>query len=101
MAEATQFTWTHKELLTLMVKDKGIHEGRWMLLINYGMLAGNFGATEAELSPGMVVAIASLGIQREAPGQAAPPGLVVDAAVENPAPKSGRAQRVSASTERQ
>ena len=88
MAEATQYIWKHQELVTLMVKEKGIHEGRWMLLVGYGMVPGNFGPNDAELSPGMVVAITGIGIQRETPGQAAPEALVVDAALVNPAPGS-------------
>lgn len=87
MAEATQFVFTHKEIITLMVKEKGIHEGRWMLLVNYGMSPGNFGPSPNEISPGMIVAITGLGIQKEPPGQPpASPALVVDAAEVNPAP---------------
>jgi hypothetical protein len=85
MPAANQFTWTHKELITLMVKAMGIHEGRWMLLMSYGMSPGNFGPSDDQISPGMIVTVTGIGIQREAPGAAAPSSLVVDAAEVNPA----------------
>lgn len=88
MPEANQIIWTHKELITLMVKAANIHEGRWMLVINYGMSPGNFGPSDAEISPGMIVAVTGLGIQRELSGQTAPSTLVVDAAEINPRPSS-------------
>jgi hypothetical protein len=61
MAEATQFTFAHRELITLMIKEKNIHEGRWILLVNFGMAPSNFGTSPTELSPAMIVAITSLG----------------------------------------
>jgi hypothetical protein len=90
--ESNQITWTHKELVTLMIKEAKIHEGRWLLLLQYGMSPGNFGPSPAEISPGMVVAVTRIGIQREPPGQVpAPEGLVVDAAEANPAQSEERA----------
>lgn len=84
MPEPNQITWTHKELVTLLVKQAGLHEGRWWLLVNLGMGPGNFGPSEDQIAPGVVVAVAGIGIQREAPGQRAPTALVVDAAEVNP-----------------
>jgi hypothetical protein len=95
MAEATQFTFTHKELITFMIKDKGIHDGRWMLLVNFAMTAGYFGPSPTELSPGTIVTATGLGIQRVLPGQPETAEvLIVDAATVNPR------ERASASTVR-
>src|SRR5229473_3902637 len=90
MPEATQYTFNHKELITLMVKAMGIHEGRWMLMVSYGMGPGNFGPSADQIAPGMIVAVTGLGIQREEHGAApaAPESLVVDAAEVNPATSS-------------
>jgi hypothetical protein len=85
MPAANQFTWNHKELITLMVKAAEIHEGRWGLLLNYGMTPGNFGISDAQLNPGLIVAVLGIGIQREPPGITIPSSMVVDAAEVNPA----------------
>lgn len=88
MPEPNQFTWTHKELVTLLVKHAGIHEGRWWLLMNIGMGGGNFGPSEDQVGPGAFMAVKNVGIQREMPDTKAPSGLVVDAAEVNPAPRA-------------
>lgn len=88
MAEPTQFALTHKELVELIIKSANIHEGRWMLSVTFGFAPGNFGPSQEQLSPGTVVAINQIGIQRELQDMPIPPGLVVDAAVVNPPPKA-------------
>jgi antitoxin HicB len=87
MPEANQFTWTHKELATLLIKAAGIHEGRWFLMMDFGMSAGNFGPSDDQVSPGAITAVTRVGIQREPLEQKAPSSLVVDAAEVNPASK--------------
>ena len=84
MPAANQFTWNYKELITLMVKAAGIHEGRWGLLLNYGMTPGNFGPSDDQLNPGLIVAVLGIGIQREPLGITIPSSMVVDAAEVNP-----------------
>jgi hypothetical protein len=90
MPEANQFTWTHKELATLLVKEAGIHEGRWFLMMGFAMSVANFGPSDDRMSPGGIVAVTNIGIQREPPEQKAPASLVVDAAEVNPLPKTER-----------
>ncbi len=87
MAEPTHFALTHRELLQLIIKNADVHEGRWILSVTFAFAPGNFGPSEDQLSPGTVVAVNQIGIQREAPEMSAPPGLVLDAAIVNPAPK--------------
>jgi hypothetical protein len=84
MPEINQYTVNAKELVTLILKEADIHEGRWWLLVNFGLSPGNFGPNPAELVPGIVVAVQHFGIQREMPGQPPPDSLVVDAAIANP-----------------
>ena len=80
MPEVTQIAYKHAELITLMLKDRGIHEGHWMLLVNFGFGAGNTGASESEAVPTALVGIQQIGLMR-APAQSA---LTVDAALVNP-----------------
>src|SRR5215217_4250382 len=99
MPEANQITWTHKELVTLLVKERGIHEGRWVLLLNFGMAPANMGPNDDFISPGMMFGVTSIGIQREPPDVTSASSLVVDAAEVNPPPKaaaSGRPRAASA-----
>jgi hypothetical protein len=85
MPEANQYTLSHKELVELIIKQCGIHEGRWVLMANLGFAAGNFGPSNDQMSPGAVVSITQLGISRA--DQNAPREMTVDAAVVNPASK--------------
>jgi hypothetical protein len=82
MVEPTQFMLNHRRLVELIVKDAGLHDGHWMLAVNFGFVPVNFGPNEDALSPGAVVAVTQIGIQRVP--EATPTALVVDAAVVNP-----------------
>lgn len=88
MPEASQYLFTPKEVLEALVKRAGVHEGRWMILANFGLSAGNFGPSADQMHPGAIVAILQLGIQRAAPET--PESLAVDAAVVNPRPAAAR-----------
>src|SRR5690606_35801655 len=50
MPEASQYTFSHKELLALLVKAAGLHEGKWMLLVTFGFTAGNFAGPDCNHS---------------------------------------------------
>jgi hypothetical protein len=82
MAEASQFTFTHKELVEVLIKKAGVHEGKWMLLVNFGFAAINGGPSPDQIVPAAMAAIQSIGIQK-APDDG-PPSLVADAAQVNP-----------------
>ena len=83
MPQPKQFVFDHKELLEVMIKECGVHEGEWMLLLNLGFSGGNFGPEEGEVLPGGLVVVKAVGISRVEDGQA-PPNLVLDASVVNP-----------------
>ncbi len=88
MATPTQFMLTNKQLITLLIKDADIHEGRWILSVSFGFGPGNFGPTPETTNPGVVVAVNQIGIQRESTdGPPLPDGMAVDAAEVNPVPK--------------
>ena len=86
MPEATQYLFSNKELLEVLIKQAGVHEGRWLLMANFGFSAGNFGPTNDQMSPGGVVVVNQMGILRAAPET--PPEMALDAAVVNPRPES-------------
>ncbi|MGX9431415.1 MULTISPECIES: hypothetical protein [Bradyrhizobium] len=83
MPEVSQVFFSHKEILELMVKKAGLHEGKWMLMVSFNFAAANFGPSPEEMVPGGIVAVNSIGLQKAPPE--APPSLVIDAAEVNPA----------------
>lgn len=73
MADATQYALPHKELVVLLVKHFGVHEGLWQLSVTFGLGAGhmaaNPGATptatpSGDLNPVAFVAVGGVGIRR-------------------------------------
>lgn len=82
MAEATQITFKHEELVELMLKKQGIHEGIWGLFVNFGFSASNIGPTDTEVSPAAIVGILGIGLQKFDKAS----NIAVDAAKVNPKP---------------
>ena len=80
MAEATQYMYKIKELTAVLLKEQGIHEGLWQLLINFGFGAANIGPTESEMAPTAMVPVLAIGIQRVPEKNP----MTVDAAEVNP-----------------
>jgi hypothetical protein len=88
MPEVNQIFFQHKEIAELLIKKADIHEGRWMLSVNFGFAAGNFGATPDQAAPGVVATVMAIGIMRAA--QDTPDALQVDASIANPQPPRAR-----------
>lgn len=65
MAEISRIEFTNKELVVLMLKDQGIHEGHWVLQAKFGFGAINMGATPegTDAAPSGFVSIAGLGLE--------------------------------------
>jgi hypothetical protein len=95
MAEPQQFAFSHEELIELLIKRAGVHEGHWALMLGLNVAAGNFGAlpstppaTPSPAGPGLLVTVQSVVIQRVDEVSAAAPGAIfVDASQVNPAKK--------------
>ena len=79
---ASEFTFSHEELVSLMLKSANVHEGLWALSVNFKLGAGVFGANEKDVAPTGFVSVEALGVRR-APGVGP---MVFDAAQLNPAP---------------
>lgn len=82
MADATQFTFSHAEVVEALIKRQDLHEGLWGLYIELGLGAGNFGPDDKSLTPGAIISISRIGLIKVDQ----PNNLTVDAAVVNPAP---------------
>lgn len=64
MPEATQIVFKHRELVELLIKSQGIHEGIWGLFVRFGLGASNVGASEAELQPAAIIPVLEIGLQK-------------------------------------
>jgi hypothetical protein len=83
MPEPTTLTFTYQEVLTALIKQAGLHEGKWQLTMTFGLGAMNMGPSESELVPGAAVAVTGISLLKA--GEGSPAALVADAAVVNPA----------------
>lgn len=65
MADATRFEFSNMELLVLMIKKQGIHEGHWALQAKFTFAAMNIGGQTdgTDVLPAGVVALAGVGIE--------------------------------------
>ena len=81
MPEVTQYVFSHKEVVEALIKKQGLHDGLWMLYVEFGLVAANVGPTEDQLTPAAVIPLAKLGLQKGQKENA----LTVDAAKVNPA----------------
>jgi hypothetical protein len=84
MPEVKQYEFQYREVMEALVKQAGLHEGKWQLTMTFGLGALNMGPTPSELVPGAAVGVQSIGLTKAT--DASPPGLVIDAAEVNPAP---------------
>jgi len=88
MPEASQITFSNKELLELLIKKAGVHDGRWILMTNFGIAPGNYGLTPEQVAPGCAVIVNQMGIQKAQ--KDTPEAMSLDAAVVNPPDVSRR-----------
>lgn len=104
MPEANQYSFSNRELLELLIKKAGVHEGKWVLMATFGFGAANFGPTPDKMAPGAFTVINNIGIQRAT--AESPEEMTADASVINPSPSpnakrppSSRSRRVASSTD--
>ena len=80
--------FSHAEVVTALIKAKDIHEGQWMLQLNFGFGASNVGDSDDNLNPAVFVPVIGIGI-RHVTGISN--NMTVDAAVVNPGPRPSMA----------
>lgn len=81
------FRFDHKDVVTALLKAKGIHEGIWMIDAKFGLVGSNVNLPNEDLDnfyPGAIIPLLDIGIARTDKLNS----LAVDAAVVNPKPKS-------------
>ncbi len=86
MPEATQISFTFKEIVEALVKRQDIHEGLWGIYIEFAFGAANVGnPKDGDVLPAAIVPVQKIGIQRFDE----PSNLTVDAAIVNPQDERG------------
>ena len=83
MADINQITYSHAELVEMLLKQAGIHDGHWSLMVSLVMNVGGFHGPEGGILPGAAVLIQKIGLQRHL-GEIEKGAVVVDAAKVNP-----------------
>lgn len=78
MPEVERILFSHEELVALMLKEQGITDGLWRLLVRFNLGAANLTSQmdESLLVPGSIVSIRDIGIVRT---DEPVPGITVDA----------------------
>jgi hypothetical protein len=84
MAEASQITFSYKEVAEALVKKHDLNEGIWGLFVKFGLAASNIGPNDTNLKPAAMLAVLELGLQRFDKEN----NLSVDAAKVNPKSRS-------------
>ena len=64
MPETTQIEYSFKDLTALMIRDRGITEGEWMVLIRFSFAAATMETPGAGPAPSMIAQVTSVGISR-------------------------------------
>lgn len=86
MPEITKLVFSHKEVVTALLKAQDIHEGVWGLYIEFGIGATNIGSNPNDVQPAAIVPVLKIGIQQFDTIN----NLSVDASVANPLPKKAK-----------
>lgn len=76
MADVTQLSFTHKEMIEALLIKQGITEGCWSLSVSFGLGAANVGLTPEETHPTAIVAVTGFGLLKV---ESNTPGTYIDA----------------------
>jgi hypothetical protein len=89
MAEITQYTFSHRELVEILVKQQDLHEGIWGLYVRFGLGASNVGESPAQIQPAAIIPVVEIGLQKFDKET----NISVDAAKVNPKPQRQTAMK--------
>lgn len=76
-----KFLLKPKELTEVLIKARGIHEGLWVIYMEFKLVGSNTGPGDTEMYPTAIVPVVGVGLQRVPKGTP----MAVDAAEVNPA----------------
>jgi hypothetical protein len=91
MAEATQYSFALLEVAETLIKKQGIHEGKWLIAIEFTLNVGLMGAVAPDVKPGVMVLANSVQLLKAQDGS--PPNLTIDASVVNPKPRKEQSKK--------
>ena len=83
MPEISTYDFNYQEVLEALVKQAGIHEGQWQIIMHFGFSGANMGPSNMDMVPGAAVAVTKISLQRAT--EKSPKALTIDAAKVNPA----------------
>lgn len=86
MPDNPKLTFSHKEVVTALLKYQDIHEGIWGLYVEFGIGALNFGPNPDEILPTAFVPVKKIGLQQFPSIN----NLSVDASIVNPVLKRSK-----------
>jgi len=78
--ETTRFTFSHKEIVEMLIMKQGFHEGLWVMYVEFGLGALNAGPSDDQLLPAAIISVMKIGLQKGEKENS----LTVDAAKVNP-----------------
>ena len=86
MGEPRVIDFTNKEIVKVLLKHQGIHEGLWALTVQFGLQSGmaKVGPSEEDMVPTAIIPLLKMALQKHDK----PTPFTVDAAEVNPPPKS-------------
>src|ERR1700688_4204401 len=84
MAEITQYQFTFAEVAEALIKRQNLHEGEWLVGIEFVLNVGAMGMSVEAIRPGAMILANKIQLVKPPRGRQHPPGLVVCAAVVNP-----------------
>jgi hypothetical protein len=88
MAEAIQYMFDHREVVELLVKQQGLHEGEWMLSLELVQAAATVpGPDGKSIFPAALSMVQRIGLKKH---DGAPSNLTVNAAEVNPLPSAAK-----------
>ncbi len=64
MAEPTQYTLSYRDLVTLLIRDAGVTEGEWALMLKFGLQGANIGPSDDSYIPSAVVGVTEIGLAK-------------------------------------
>jgi hypothetical protein len=62
MADISQYTFSHKEVVEALIKKQGLHEGIWQLSVEFGIAAANIPTGQDQVSPAAIIPINKIGL---------------------------------------
>jgi hypothetical protein len=63
VAEIERISFTHQEVVTALLKSRGIQEGIWSLYVEFGLGATNVASSECCVLPAAVVPVIGIGVR--------------------------------------